>query len=61
MNLLDGGAPFYSVYQSKDKKYFAVGCIEPQFYNEFVKVSLINKIIVHIESTYRRREEEVSP
>jgi alpha-methylacyl-CoA racemase len=37
-NLLDGGAPFYSVYQSKDKKYFAVGCLEPQFYNLFISV-----------------------
>lgn len=28
-NILDGGAPYYKVYSSKDKKYFAVGCIEP--------------------------------
>eukprot|EP00347_Sterkiella_histriomuscorum_P019247 403342377 len=36
-NLLDGGAPFYTIYQSKDKKYFAVGCIEPQFFKIFLK------------------------
>lgn len=41
-NWLDGGAPFYSIYQSKDRKYFAVGCIEPQFYKLFLKVRIEN-------------------
>jgi alpha-methylacyl-CoA racemase len=36
--MLDGGAPFYTVYSTKDKKYLAVGCIEPQFYKIFVEV-----------------------
>jgi alpha-methylacyl-CoA racemase len=31
-NLLDGGAPFYRCYATKDGKYMAVGCIEPQFF-----------------------------
>jgi alpha-methylacyl-CoA racemase len=31
-NLLDGGAPFYDVYQTKDDKYVAIGSLEPQFY-----------------------------
>ena len=31
-NLLDGGAPFYGVYETADGKYVAVGAIEPQFY-----------------------------
>lgn len=35
-NLLDGGAPFYSVYETRDGKYMAVGAIEPKFYHEFV-------------------------
>jgi len=30
-NLLDGGAPFYNVYPTKDGKHVAVGPIEPQF------------------------------
>jgi alpha-methylacyl-CoA racemase len=30
-NLLDGGAPFYNVYMTKDGKHVAVGPIEPQF------------------------------
>ena len=35
---MDGGAPFYNVYASKDRRYFAVGCIEPQFFATFVNV-----------------------
>jgi alpha-methylacyl-CoA racemase len=31
-NLLDGGAPFYHVYETSDGKYVSVGSIEPQFY-----------------------------
>jgi alpha-methylacyl-CoA racemase len=32
-NLLDTGAPFYEVYETSDGKYFAVGGLEPQFYD----------------------------
>jgi alpha-methylacyl-CoA racemase len=31
-NLLDGGAPFYDVYETGDGKYVSIGAIEPQFY-----------------------------
>jgi alpha-methylacyl-CoA racemase len=31
-NLLDGGAPFYGVYETADGRHMAVGAIEPQFY-----------------------------
>ncbi|CAG4904034.1 CaiB/BaiF CoA-transferase family protein [Acidithrix sp. C25] len=31
-NLLDGGAPFYSIYRCKDGGYVGVGALEPQFY-----------------------------
>jgi alpha-methylacyl-CoA racemase len=31
-NLLDTGAPFYEVYETKDGRYVAVGPIEPQFF-----------------------------
>ena len=33
-NLLDGGAPFYGVYETADAKHVAVGPIEPQFFAE---------------------------
>lgn len=31
-NLLDSGAHFYEVYETKDGKYISLGSIEPQFY-----------------------------
>ncbi len=31
-NMLDGGAPWYAVYETKDGGHVAVGAIEPQFY-----------------------------
>ncbi len=36
-NLLDGGAPFYDVYETADGKYVSVGALEPQFYAEVMK------------------------
>lgn len=36
-NLLDTGAPFYEVYETKDGKYVAVGAIEPQFYAQLLQ------------------------
>ena len=31
-NLLDGGMPFYDVYETADGRHMAVGALEPQFY-----------------------------
>jgi alpha-methylacyl-CoA racemase len=31
-NILDGAAPFYDTYETKDGKFVAIGSIEPQFY-----------------------------
>ena len=42
MNFLDGGSPFYSIYKTKDKKKVAVGCLEPKFYQNFIKVLFEN-------------------
>ena len=38
--MLDGGSHFYNVYQSKDRRFFAVGCIEYKFYHAFITVKL---------------------
>lgn len=35
-NILDGGAPFYTTYATKDGKYMAVGAIETRFYNDLL-------------------------
>ena len=36
-NLLDGGAPYYRCYRTKDDRFMAVGCIEPQFFAEMLQ------------------------
>lgn len=37
-NLLDGGCPYYDVYETKDEGgYMAVGALEPQFFNELLR------------------------
>lgn len=33
-NMLDGGAPYYGVYETADKRHMSVGAIEPQFFAE---------------------------
>jgi len=35
-NLLDGGAPYYDIYETADGKHMSVGALEPQFYEVFV-------------------------
>jgi alpha-methylacyl-CoA racemase len=37
-NLLDGGAPFYDVYETADGRHLAVGALEPRFYDELVRL-----------------------
>ncbi|MEU7812829.1 CaiB/BaiF CoA-transferase family protein [Pseudonocardia sp. NPDC049154] len=37
-NMLDGGAPYYSVYATADGQYMAVGAIEPKFYAELLRL-----------------------
>lgn len=37
VNLLDGGAPFYDVYETADGKYISLGSLEPQFYAELLE------------------------
>lgn len=36
-NLIDGGAPFYSIYATSDNRYVAVGAIEPRFYADLIR------------------------
>ena len=37
-NLLDGGAPFYDVYATADGGAVAIGCLEPKFYAELLRL-----------------------
>ena len=36
VNILDTGAPWYDVYETKDGKYVSIGSIEPQFYEQLL-------------------------
>jgi alpha-methylacyl-CoA racemase len=35
-NLLDGGAPYYDIYETADGKHMSVGALVPQFYEVFL-------------------------
>ncbi len=37
-NLLDGGMPFYDLYETSDGRHMSVGPLEPQFYDVFVQL-----------------------
>lgn len=37
-NLLDGAAPYYTVYAARDGRHVAVGALEDRFYDEFVRL-----------------------
>jgi alpha-methylacyl-CoA racemase len=37
MNPIDGGAPYYTTYRTRDGKYMAVGAIEKRFYAELLR------------------------
>jgi alpha-methylacyl-CoA racemase len=46
-NLLDGGAPFYRCYETKDGLYMAVGAIEQKFFIELLKkLELLDQVDV---------------
>jgi alpha-methylacyl-CoA racemase len=38
VNLLDGGVPNYSIYETSDGKHMSVGPLEPQFYAELLRI-----------------------
>ncbi|MFJ2054464.1 CaiB/BaiF CoA transferase family protein [Streptomyces sp. NPDC087908] len=38
VNLLDGGCPFYGVYETSDGGHMAVGALEERFYAEFARI-----------------------
>jgi len=37
-NLIDGGTPYYDVYETADGRHMSVGALEPQFYDELVRL-----------------------
>ena len=45
-NLVDGGAPFYSVYRTSDDKWMAVGAIERNFFANLVRLLGLDPVFV---------------
>ncbi len=39
VNVLDSGAHFYGVYETKDNKHVSIGSIEPKFYDDLLKAT----------------------
>lgn len=37
-NMLDGGAPFYATYETSDRRWIAVGTIEPKFFRRMIEL-----------------------
>jgi alpha-methylacyl-CoA racemase len=37
-NLLDGGVPYYDLYETADGRHMTVGALEPQFYDVFLEL-----------------------
>ena len=37
-NMLDGGVPYYDLYETSDGRHMSVGALEPQFYDVFVEL-----------------------
>jgi len=42
-NFFDGSAPYYSAYQTADGKYVSLACLEPKFYQEFLRLAGLEK------------------
>jgi alpha-methylacyl-CoA racemase len=43
-NILDTGAPWYDVYETKDGKYVSIGSIESKFYDELLSRLQLNDV-----------------
>ena len=55
-NLLDGFAHFYDTYETLDKKYIAIGSIEPQFYK-----ILIDNLGLNFEDFKKQMDKSLWP
>lgn len=55
--LLNGGLPCYNIYETKDKKYITVGCIEEKFWAGFCRTLDLDDFIPF---QYTRDEEKLS-
>ena len=55
--LLNGGAPGYSVYQTKEGEYIAIGCFEPRFWENLCRFAGREDFIPHQLADGEKRQE----
>jgi len=56
-NMLDGGAPYYQVYETADHKYMAVGAIEAKFYDKLLEGLGINPALLPAQNDRQKWDE----
>lgn len=49
-NVLDGGAPWYAVYETADKRYLSIAAIEPRFFEAFLARSKLDPDLISIQN-----------
>jgi alpha-methylacyl-CoA racemase len=56
-NRLNGGAPYYNVYQTKDGKYLSIAAIEPWFWENLCRALNREDLLPHQEATGGKKSE----
>ena len=56
-NRLNGGAPYYNVYQTKDGGYFSIAAIEPWFWENLCRALGREDLLPHQEATGEKKAE----
>lgn len=54
---LNGGAPYYNVYQTKDGKYFTIAAIEPWFWENLCRALGREDLLPYQDATGERRRQ----
>ena len=58
-NRLNGGAPYYNVYRTKDGKYFSIAAIEPWFWENLCRALDLEELLPHQEATGAKKQEVI--
>ncbi|MBO19091.1 MAG: carnitine dehydratase [Chloroflexi bacterium] len=56
-NRLNGGAPYYNVYQTKDGRYFSIAAIEPWFWENLCRALELEDLLPHQDATEAKKAE----
>ena len=56
-NRLNGGAPYYNVYRTKDDRYFSIAALEPWFWENLCRALDREDLLPHQEATGAKQAE----